>query len=148
MRDRINAALKEAMEGHDKRRCATLRLICTAISDRAGAAREQGRDGVSTEEILDILRRMIRQREESAEDYETAGRLDLAQQERDEIEVLREFLPKQFDDAEMKAACQTVVDELGAKGLRDMGRTMAALKERYPGQMDFARASSVIKDLL
>ncbi len=148
MRERINDALKKAVEAQDKRRAATLRLICTAISDRAGAAREQGRDGVAPEEVLDILRRMIRQRKESAAEYEVAGKLDLAQQERDEIAVIREFLPKQFDDKEMQQACQAVVNSLGAHGLRDMGRTMTALKERYPNQMDFARASCLVKDLL
>lgn len=148
MRELINAALKTAVEAQDKRRSATLRLICTAISDRAGAAREQGRDGVATDEILDILRRMIRQRVESSVDYEEAGKLDLAQQERDEIAVISEFLPTLFDEDEIKQACVAVVNSLEAHGLRDMGRTMSALKERYPDQMDFARASCVVKDLL
>ena len=148
MRERINAALKQAVEAQDKRRSATLRLICTAISDRAGAAREQGRDGVASEEVLDILRRMIRQRQESTLEYEEAGKLDLAQEELDEIAIIREFLPTQFDDSEIEQACMVVVNALGAHGLRDMGRTMSALKERYPDQMDFARASCVVKDLL
>lgn len=148
MRERINAALKGAVEAGDKRRSATLRLICTAISDRAGAAREQGRDGIASEEILDILRRMIRQRVETVTEYEEAGKLDLAQQESEEIAIIEEFLPKQFDDSEIEQACQAVVNALGAHGLRDMGRTMSALKERYPNQMDFARASCVVKDLL
>lgn len=148
MRELINAALKKAVEAQDKRRSATLRLICTAISDRAGAAREQGRDGVAPDEVLDILRRMIRQRVESTVDYEEAGKLDLAQQERDEIAVISEFLPKLFDEDEIQQACVAVVNSLDAHGLRDMGRTMSALKERYPDQMDFARASCVVKDLL
>ncbi|MEI2387301.1 GatB/YqeY domain-containing protein [Breoghania sp. JC706] len=148
MRDRLNAALAEAVEQQDKRRAATLRLILVAINDRAGAARTQGRDGVAPEEILDILRKMVQQREISAAEYEEAGQLDLAQQERDEAAIILEFLPKQLDEADTKAACQAVVDELGCKGLRDMGRTMAVLKERYPGQMDFARASCVVKGLL
>lgn len=148
MRERINAALKQAVEAGDKRRTATLRLICTAISDRAGSARDQGRDGVSSEEILDILQRMIRQREKSSTEFEQAGQLDLAQQERDETEVIREFLPKQFGEEEVREACASVVNDLDAHGLRDMGRTMNALKERYPDQMDFARASCVVKDML
>ena len=98
-----------------------LRLILAAINDRAGAARTQGRDGVAPEEILEILRKMVQQREISAVEYEEAGQIDLAQQERDEAAVILEFLPKQLDEADTKAACQAVVDELGCKGLRDMG---------------------------
>ncbi|MDJ0932593.1 GatB/YqeY domain-containing protein [Breoghania sp.] len=148
MRDRLNAALADAVEKQDKRRAATLRLILAAINDRADAARAQGRDGVELQEITDILSKMVQQREGSAVDYEEAGQLDLAQQERDEAAIILEFLPKQLDEDDTKAACKAVVNELGCKGLRDMGRTMAVLKERYPGQMDFGRASCVVRSLL
>lgn len=148
MREELNAALAAAVAKQDKRRAATLRLVLAAINDRIGAARTQGRDGVEPAEILEILNKMVQQREVSAVEYEQAGRLDLAQQEREEAAIILEFLPKQLDEADTKAACKAVVDELGCKGLRDMGRTMAVLKQRYPGQMDFARASCVVKDML
>ncbi len=148
MRTRLNAALAEAVENQDKRRAATLRLMLAAINDRADSIRTQGRDGLSTEEILEILHKMVQQREISAAEYENSGQIDLAQQERDEASIILEFLPKQLDEADTEAACQAVVDELGCKGLRDMGRTMAVLRERYEGQMDFTRASCVVKSLL
>ncbi|MEZ5839873.1 MAG: GatB/YqeY domain-containing protein [Hyphomicrobiales bacterium] len=148
MRDAFNAALKDAMRDQNKRRMATLRLINAAIKDRDIAARGEGKERISDDEILGVLSKMIKQREESARIYEEAGRLELAEQEREEIEIIRAFLPKQLGEEEMKAACAEVVKEIGAAGLRDMGRTMTELKARYAGQMDFAKASGVIKDLL
>lgn len=148
MRDRINTALREAVDRDDKRRAATLRLVQAAIKDRDARARELGQDGVPEDEVLDILNKMVGQRDRSIRDYEEAGQLDLAEQEREEAAIIREFLPKQFDEAAMKSACEDVVRDIKAKGLRDMGRCMSALKERYPGQMDFVRASCVVKDLL
>lgn len=148
MRDRIAAALKAAADADDRRRACTLRLIATAVRDRDGASRDRGCDGIGDADVRALLLTMIRQREESAREYEESGRLDLAAEERREIEVIREFLPPLLDDGAMRSACKEVVDELGAHGLRDIGRTMARLRERYADRMDFGRASTVVKDLL
>ena len=148
MRDQINAALKQAMLAGDKRRIATLRLINCAIKDREIAARTSGRDPVSEDDITEILAKMIKQRLESARLYEEGSRLDLAEQEREEIEIIRSFLPKQLDETKVKTACQQVINEIGADGLRDMGKCMSTLKERFAGQMDFAKASGIVKEML
>jgi hypothetical protein len=148
MREQISEALKQAMLAQEKRRISTLRLIMAAIKDRDIAARGSGQDGVSDEEILQILAKMIKQRVESAQTYEQAGRLDLSEQEREEIEIISSFLPRQLDEKEMTDACRKVVQEVGAAGLKDMGKCMGALKERYPGQMDFGKASKMVKDIL
>ncbi|GAB4517908.1 MAG: GatB/YqeY domain-containing protein [Roseibium sp.] len=148
MRDRINAALKAAQEDGDKRRCATLRLVQTAVKDREAAARENGKDGVNEIEVIEILQKMIRQRETSAEEFESGGQLDLAEQERTEQEIIREFLPVQLSEDEMRSVCEETVKDIDAHGLRDIGRCMSELKSRYPGQMDFVQASCVVKDML
>ncbi len=148
MRDRINAALKAAQETDDKRRCATLRLVQTAVKDREAAARETGKDGVTDHEVIDILHKMIRQRESSAVEFESGGQLDLAEQERVEQEIMREFLPVKLSDEEIRAICEQTVKEIDARGLRDIGRCMSELKTRYPGKMDFVQASCVVKDML
>ncbi|WP_428651028.1 GatB/YqeY domain-containing protein [Roseibium sp.] len=148
MRDRINVALKAAQDEGDKRRCATLRLVQTAVKDREAAARENGKDGVGEAEVIDILQKMIRQRETSAVEFESGGQLDLAEQERTEQEIIREFLPVQLSDEEMRTICKDMVREIDARGLRDIGRCMSALKSRYPGQMDFVQASCLVKDML
>lgn len=148
LRDKINAALKEAQAGDDKRRCATLRLIQTAVKDREAAARENGRDGVGEAEIVEILQKMVRQRESSAEEFETGGQLDLAEQERQEQEILREFLPVQLSDDEIRDLCESTLKDIDAHGLRDIGRCMSELKARYPGKMDFVQASCFVKDML
>ncbi len=148
MREAILADLKEAMKTQDKCRVSTLRLINAAIKDRDIAARSQGRDCLSDDEVLELLTKMIRQRVESAKLYEEGGRLEMAEREREEIGVIRGYLPKQLEDDEMRSACADVVQEIGAAGLRDMGRTMSALKERFAGQMDFGRASCVVKEIL
>ncbi len=148
MRDAINAGLKEAMLRQDKRRTSTLRLIMAAIKDRDIAARSSGKERVSEDEILEILHRMIRQRQDSAEAYEEASRLDLADQEREEIAIIRSFLPPQLDDAELRSVCAETVKETGANGLRDIGKCMQTLKARYPGRLDFGKASTVVKGML
>ncbi len=148
MRQVFDEALKKALKSQDKRRVSTLRLISAAIKDRDIAVRGSGKDHVSDDEVLQILAKMIKQREESARIYEEGGRLDLAEQEREESAVIREFLPRQLSEEEMKSVCRGVVDETGAQGLRDVGRCMSTLKERYPGKMDFAKASSVVKGIL
>ncbi|MBB4301107.1 hypothetical protein GGD81_000122 [Rhodobium orientis] len=148
MREAIQAALKDAMKSQQKRRVATLRLISAAIKDRDIAARSQGKDAVGDDEILQILAKMVKQREESARIYEEAGRLELSEEEREEIEIISEFLPRQLSEEETRAVCAGVIAEIGASGLRDMGKTMSALKERYPGQMDFSKASGIVKEQL
>lgn len=148
MRDMFNAALKDAIKAGDKRRVATLRLITAAVKDRDIAARSEGKDAVSDQEILQILAKMIKQRRESATTYEEAGRLELAVQEREELEIIESFMPKQLGEDETRAACQQIIADLNAGGLKDMGKCMGALKEKYAGQMDFSQASKAVKDLL
>ena len=146
LREAFNAALKEAMKAKDARRTTTLRMILAGVKDRDIAARtETSRDVVSDDEILSLLAKMIKQREESAETYDKGGRPELASQERGEIEVIREFMPKQMSPEETAAAVAQIVAETGATSMKDMGKVMAALKERYAGQMDFAKAGSVVK---
>lgn len=148
MREIFSAQLKDAMKGGDKRRISTIRLIQAAIKDRDIAARTAGKGPVNDEEIMQILAKMVKQRDESARIYEEANRLELAAQEREEIEVIKSFLPKQLGEDEVRQLCAKVITDVGADGLRDMGKCMAALKERYPGQMDFGKASGVVKTLL
>jgi uncharacterized protein len=148
MRERFEAALKDATLKQDKRRMATLRLINAAIKDRDIAARTAGRDPVGDDEILEILGKMIKQRFESTRLYEEGNRLDLAEQEREEIEIIKEFLPQQLDEEEMRSVCAEAIKTTGSQGLRDMGKCMAALKARYAGRMDFGKASQVVKEQL
>jgi hypothetical protein len=148
MRERFMTALKNATLKQDKRRMATLRLITAAIKDRDIAARTAGKDPVGDEEILEILGKMIKQRFESTRLYEEGNRLDLATQEREEIDIIKEFLPEQLDEAEMRAVCAEAIKATGSAGLRDMGKCMAALKARYAGRMDFGKASQVVKEHL
>ncbi len=148
MREKLNEALKQAVAEQKKLPAATLRLICAAVRDRDAQARENGRDGVTDDELLDILNKMVEQREKSIRSYEEAGQLELAEQERAEAAVIRSFLPQQLEEKEVRNICEDVVRDISAHGLRDMGRCMSTLKERYPGQMDFSKASCVVKDLL
>ena len=150
VRQQIDDALKTAMKARDdKLRVATLRLVNAAIKDRDIAARSEDRcNGVSDEEILAILTKMVKQREESSETYEKACRPELAEQERAEIAVIREFMPRQLNDAEIETAVSSVIEELEATGLKDMGKCMAALKERHQGAMDFGRAGAIMKKTL
>ena len=149
LRERLKDALTSAMKTKDTATVATVRLILAALKDRDIAGRSKGNlAGVGDDEVLTLLQSMIRQRHESVEVYKTAQRLDLAQQEEHEIEIIGQFLPAQLDEAEIAAAIEAVIAEIGASTLKDMGRTMAALKERHAGRMDFARASAVVKELL
>ncbi|PLX32707.1 MAG: glutamyl-tRNA amidotransferase [Hyphomicrobiales bacterium] len=149
MREQINAALKEAMKAQDKRKMSTLRLINAAIKDRDIAARTKGSgEGVSDPEVLEILAKMIKQRRESVTTYEEAGRLELAEQERQEIDIITKFLPRQLSDDELREACEKAIADTGAESLKDMGKVMGALKSAYAGQMDFAKAGALVKDLL
>jgi len=149
MRERINQALKESIKGGQKRRIATLRLINAAIKDRDIAARGADKmEGVTDDEILEILAKMVKQRIESAKTYEDAGRADLAAQEREEIQIIHDFLPRQLDEAELQAAVEGVISALGATSLKDMGKVMGELKSRYAGQMDFGVAGALVKKQL
>jgi uncharacterized protein YqeY len=148
MRDTIAGALNIAIKAQDKRRVPTLRLIMAAIKDRDILNRGTGKEPATSDEISAILAKMIKQREESARLYEEGNRLELAEQERAEIEIIRDFMPKQLGDAEIRQAAMQVIEEIGASGLRDMGKSMNVLKERYAGQMDFSKASSIVKEIL
>ena len=149
LREQILKSLKAAMLEKDKNRLSTLRLISAAIKDRDIALRGDAvSDGVSDQDILGILDKMTRQREDSASTYEEAGRLELAEQERDEIAVIEEFLPRRLNEAEVKAAVDAAMKELGASSIRDMGKVMGTLKARYAGQIDFAKAGSEVKNRL
>ncbi|WP_274426649.1 GatB/YqeY domain-containing protein [Chelativorans sp. YIM 93263] len=148
MREEIAQALKDAVKDKDKRRISTLRLIQTAIKDRDVANRGAGKDPVSDEEITSILIRMVKQRKESAKRFEEGSRLELAEQEREEIGVISEFLPKPLGEEDIKKACAEVVEEVGADGLRDMRRCMNALKEKFPDRVDIGKASGIVKDML
>jgi hypothetical protein len=145
-KERVSAALKEAMRSRDSVRLSTLRLINAAIKDRDIAARGEGEAaGLDDAEVRRILARMIKQRQESVRAYEEGGRLELAEQERAEIAVIEEFLPRQLDAGEVEAAIDAAIDETGAEGLRDMGRVMSALKARYTGRMDFGAVGPKVK---
>lgn len=149
LRDRINAELKEAMKAQDKRRVSTLRLVNAAFKDRDIQNRGTGKDEAPTESDLQaILSKMIKQRRESAETYDKGGRPELAEGERAEVVIIEEFLPTQLSEDEARAAVGAVISELDCSGLKDMGRVMAALKERHSGQMDFSKASQMVKELL
>lgn len=149
LRTRLNEALKEAMRSKDLRAVSTVRLILAALKDRDIAARTRGvTDGIDETEILSMLQTMIKQRQESITLYEQGGRCELAEQEREEIGVIESFLPKQLSEAEMTAAVSSVIDEIGATCVKDMGRTMAELRSRYAGRMDFAKVSGLVKQRL
>jgi uncharacterized protein YqeY len=149
MRDKINTEMKQAMRDKARERLATIRLINAAIKDRDIAARSEGnQDGVSDAEILTVLAKMVKQRLDSAKIYEEAGRLELAEKEREEIDVIQGFLPKQLTDEEVRAAVQKAIADTGASSIRDMGRVMGALKAAYSGQMDFGKAGGAVKELL
>ncbi len=149
LRERINEELKAAMKAQDKRRMATLRLIMAAFKDRDIQSRGEGRaDSLSDADLQAILAKMIKQRRESAEVYDKGGRPELAAAEREEIAIIEEFLPRQLSDEEVERAVAEVISETGAEGLKDMGRVMGALKAKYAGQMDMARASKLVKQRL
>jgi len=149
LRQKLNDAMKEALKDKDAKRLATLRLVLASLKDRDIAARtETSRDLLGDDEILSLLAKMIKQREESAAAFDAGKRPELAAGEREEIAIIRSFMPAQMDEAGVKAAADTVIAELGASSIKDMGKVMAAMKERYAGQMDFGRASALVKDKL
>ncbi len=149
LREKIKEALKDAMRARESCRVATLRLILAAVKDRDIALRvEDVSDQDDDALILEILSKMVKQRHDSIKAYEEAGRLELAEQERREIEIISEFLPEQMSEKKIDAACRAVVKETGAESLKDMGKVMAVLKDKYAGTMDFGKASRVVKTLL
>lgn len=146
LRQRFNEALKEAVRARDKRAMSTIRLILAALKDRDIAERSRGNtDGIDEQQIYAMLSTMVKQRREAREAYEQGGRLELAEQEAEEIAIIESFLPKQLDDSEMEEAINRAIADVGATGIRDMGQTMAELKRRHSGQMDFSRASEKVK---
>ena len=149
LRASLSDQLKAAMKAREQRKVSTLRLILAALKDRDIAARANGNaEGIGDEDILQLLAKMVRQRRESIKLYEQGGRVDLAEREAEEIEIIESFMPRQLDGAELEAAVHEAIKEVGATGLKDMGRAMAALKARYAGRMDFAKASTLVKQKL
>lgn len=149
LRTDLATALKEAMKARRDTEVSTVRLILAALKDRDIAARGKGNpDGISDDEIRQMLQNMIKQRKESIALFEQGGRCELAEQEREEIRVIETFLPKQLGEAEVEAAAKALIAEIGAQGIKDMGRAMAQLKARFAGQMDSAKASQIVKRLL
>ena len=149
LREQFNEQMKEAMKAKDQRRLSTLRLVLAALKDRDIAARtETSRELLGDDEILLLLAKMIKQREDSVAAYEAGNRPELAAAEREEIAIIRSFMPRQMGPEEAKAAAQGIIAETGATAMKDMGKVMAVLKERYAGQMDFAKASGTVKELL
>ena len=146
LRDDINSAVKEAMKAGQARRVSTLRMVNAAILERETRGAE--RVTLSDADILDVMGKMIKQRQESMEIYDKAGRAELAAQEREEIEIISAYLPKPMSDLDAAQAISTLIKEIEAETLKDMGRTMAALKQRFAGQMDFGRAGALVKKLL
>src|ERR671913_2511347 len=148
MRERFTAEMKEALKAGDKRRLGAIRLIQAALKDKDIEARGAGKGQATDEEILALLQKMIKQRQESITMYDQGGRPELAQQEREEAEVISTFLPQQMDDAEVKAAIEAAIAETGAASMKDMGKVVAALRAKYAGQMDFGKASGLVKEML
>ncbi len=149
MRDRINAALKAAMKDREQQRVCTLRLINAALNEREIASRSgDDRPGIDEAESLDVLSRMVKQREESAKAYDEGGRPELASQERAEIRIIREFMPKPLAPEEVRAAVQAAIRDSEASSIKDMGRVMGVLKAKYQGRMDFGQAGAAVKDML
>lgn len=149
LREQFNDSLKEAMKAKDQKRVGTLRLILAALKERDIANRsEESRAGISDDDILGLLGKMIKQREDSIAAYEGGGRPELAAAEREEIEIIRGYMPKQMSAEETKAAIAKVIADTGANAMKDMGKVMAALKERFAGQMDFGKASAAVKEAL
>jgi uncharacterized protein YqeY len=149
LRAPVMQAMKDAMKSGDKARLSTIRLMQSAIKDKDIASRTDGRnEGIPDSEILELFSKMVKQRRESADLYQKGDRPDLVEKEQAEIAVLEEFMPKQMDDAETKAAIEAIVAEVGATSVKDMGKVMGALKAKYAGKMDFAKAGAAVKAAL
>ena len=148
LRDDINTALKNAMKAGDARRVSTLRLVNAALKNADIEARGQGKGPLGEDEMLALLQKMIKQRQEAIELYDKGGRAELAQQEREEIAIIASYLPKQMSEDEVKAAIAAAIADTGAAGMKDMGKVIAALKGKFAGKMDFAKASGLVKGML
>ena len=148
LRDRFTAEMKEAMKAGEKARLGAIRLIQAALKDKDIEARGAGKGPLSYEEILALLQKMVKQRQESIAMYEQGGRTELAQQEKDEVAVITSYLPQQMDEADTKAAIEAAIAETGAASMKDMGKVVGILRAKYAGRMDFAKASGLVKDLL
>jgi uncharacterized protein YqeY len=148
MRERFTTELKEAMKAGDKRRLGTIRLIHAALKDKDIEARGAGKGQATDEEILGLLQKMIKQRQESMAIYDQNGRPELAQAEREEAEVIQGFLPQQMDEAETRKAIEAAITETGAASMKDMGKVIGVLRGQYAGRMDFAKASGLVKEML
>ena len=148
LRDQINDAVKTAMKAQDKLRLSTLRMVNAGIKNADIEARGAGKGLLADADILGLLQKLIKQRQESVELYDKGGRAELADQERAEIEIIKSFLPQQLSEADTKAAIAEVIAQTGAAGMKDMGKVIAALKERYAGKMDFGKASALVKGML
>jgi len=144
LRDDINNALKEAMKARNERAVSTLRLVNAAFKNADIEARGAGKT-IGDADLLAVLQKMIKQRQESAELYDKGNRPELAMQEREEIAIIQSYLPKQMSDDDVKAAIEAAVKETGAAGMKDMGKVIGALKAKFTGQMDFAKASGLVK---
>lgn len=148
LRDEINNAVKEAMKARDERKLSTLRMVNSTIKNADIEARGQGKPPLSDADLLSVLQKMIKQRQEAVELYDKGGRPELAAQERDEIAVISAYLPKQMPEEDVKAAIASVIAETQASGMKDMGKVIGALKAKYAGQMDFGKASGMVKAAL
>jgi uncharacterized protein YqeY len=148
LRDEINTSLKDAMKAGDGRRVSTLRLVNAALKNADIEARGQSKGPLGEEDTLVLLQKMIKQRQESVELYDKGGRADLAQQEREEIAIIAAYLPKQMSEDEVMAAISAVIKDTGAAGKKDMGKVIAALKGKFAGKIDFAKASGLVKAML
>jgi uncharacterized protein YqeY len=148
LRDDINNAVKEAMKAKDERKLSTLRMVNSTLKNADIEARGQGKPPLGDPEVLAVLQKMIKQRQESVELYDKGGRAELAAAEREEIAVISAYLPKQMSEDEVKAAISAVVAGTGAAGIKDMGKVIGVLKTKYAGQMDFAKASALVKAAL
>ena len=148
LRDNINNAMKDAMKARDERRVSTLRMMNAAIKNADIAARGEGKDPLNEADLMSLFQKMIKQRQESADLYEKGGRPELAAQEKGEIAIISSYLPQQMSDVEAGAAISALLQEINAETMKDMGRAMSALRERFAGTMDFGKASGRIKELL
>ena len=148
LRDDINNAVKEAMKAKEERKLTTLRMVNSTIKNADIEARGQGKPPLSDEALLSVLQKMIKQRQEAVELYDKGGRAELAAQEREEIAIISAYLPKQMSEDDVKKAIAAVIAETNAAGIKDMGKVIGALKAKYAGQMDFARASGLVKAAL
>jgi uncharacterized protein YqeY len=148
LRDDINNAVKEAMKAKAELKLSTLRMVNSTIKNADIAARGEGKPPLADADILSVLQKMIKQRQESVELYDKGGRAELAAQEREEIAIISAYLPKQMSEADMKAAITSAISETGAAGMKDMGKVVGVLKAKYAGQMDFGKASGLVKAAL